>query len=66
MIIMNKHQSSTLLIIAAAMIAATNLTLSVVVDILFDDAEALKQKNVGSGESTNALKQKNVGSGSGD
>jgi hypothetical protein len=62
MIIMNK-QSSTLLIIAAAMIAATNLTLSVVVDILFDDAEALKQKNIGSGESTNALKQKNIGSG---
>ena len=48
---MNKqHQSSTLLIIAAAMIAATNLTLSVVVDILFDDAEGLRKKNVGSGD----------------
>ena len=47
------NKSSTLLIIAAAMIAATNLALSVAVGILFNDAEALKQENVGSGESTN-------------
>jgi hypothetical protein len=52
MMMITKQQSSTLLIIiTAAVIVATILALSVIIEVLFDDSEALKQKNVGSGES---------------
>jgi hypothetical protein len=69
---MNKQQQSSALVMALAIIAATMLVSTVIVEALdlIDDAEALTQKNVGSGSSTNLganhdvdLKQKNVGSG---
>jgi hypothetical protein len=51
---MNKEQSSTL-VMALAIIAATMLVSTVIVETLdlFDDADALGQENVGSGASTN-------------
>ena len=51
-----KQQSSTLLIIiiTAAVLIATILALSVVIEVLFDDSEVLKQKNIGSGKSSNS------------
>ena len=68
---MNKEQQSSTIFMALAIIAATMLVSTVIVEALdlIDDAEALKQSNVGSGSSTNlganhdvVLKQKNVGS----
>jgi hypothetical protein len=51
MMMMNKHQSLTLQITTAIVIVATILGLSVVVDVVFESTQALKQKNVGSGSS---------------